>query len=150
MLPREFANKRGRTVNVRVGRAIPCDRLCRLVGCEDDADARITRYLRLRTSLLRDRPNRPRKRPPLFWSKDPTRRQEALIAPVAPELLADEIAKLPLEALLLQSGEFDVIESPAQAMVGEFVGQGQGLGGSRHVQGHDETFGERNFGHGKN
>jgi len=33
-------------------------------------------------------------------------------------------------------------------MVGEFVGQGQGLGGSRHVQGHDETFGERNFGHG--
>ncbi|MGD9609797.1 MAG: lysophospholipid acyltransferase family protein [Desulfovibrionaceae bacterium] len=116
MLPREFTNKRGRTINVRVGRPIPCDRLCRLVGCEDDADARITRYLRLRTSLLRDRPNRPRKRPPLFWSKDPSRSQETLIVPVAPELMADEIAKLPPEALLMQSGEFDVIESPAPAI----------------------------------
>ena len=116
LLPREFVNKRGRTVDVRIGRPIPFERLERLCGCEAEADACVTRYLRLRTTLLRDRSGRTRRRTPLLPPKNPHRRQEALIAPVAAELLADEIAALPQEAVLLRNGEFAVIEARAGAI----------------------------------
>jgi putative hemolysin len=112
MLPREFINKAGSTVEARIGNPITPKRLARVSNCEAEADVCVTRYLRLRTELLRDRPDRPRRRPPLFPQKG-VARQEALIAPIAPELLADEIAKLPPEALLHQSGEFSVIEAKA-------------------------------------
>ncbi len=115
MLPREFANKRGVTVEARVGSPIGYARLARLSSCEADADECVTRYLRLRTQLLRDRPHRPRRRPPLFPPKG-LARQEALIAPVSPDLLADEIAGLPAEAVLHQSGAFSVIEARAEAI----------------------------------
>lgn len=112
MLPREFINKAGSTVEARIGNPITPKRLARVSNCEAEADVCVTRYLRLRTELLRDRPDRPRRRPPLFPQKS-VARQEALIAPIAPALLADEIAKLPPEALLHQSGEFAVIEAKA-------------------------------------
>lgn len=112
MLPREFANKAGATVQARVGNPITPRRLARVSACEAEADTCITRYLRLRTELLRDRPDRPRRRPPLFPPKG-VRRQEALIAPASPRLLADEIAALPPGAVLHQSGEFVVIEAKA-------------------------------------
>jgi putative hemolysin len=112
MLPREFANKRGRTVEARVGSPVAFSRLARLSSCEAEVDECIMRYLRLRTALLRNRPDRPRRRPPLFPQKA-LARQEALIAPVGPELLADEIARLPAEAVLHQSNEFSIIEATA-------------------------------------
>ncbi len=112
MLPREFINKSGQSVVVRVGSPITPARLARVSACETEADACVTRYLRLRTDLLRDRPDRPRRRPPLFPQKTAAR-QEALIAPVPPQLLADEIARLPAGAVLHQSGEFAVIEAKA-------------------------------------
>ncbi len=113
MLPREFVNKRGRAIEARVGSPVPYARLSQLASCELDEDECITRYLRLRTALLRNRPDRPRRRPPLFPPKAPVR-QEALIAPVSAELLADEIAGLPAEALLHQSGEFSVLMARAE------------------------------------
>ena len=112
MLPREFANKRGSTVEARVGSPVSCSRLTRLSRCEAEIDECIIRYLRLRTTLLRNRPDRPRRRPPLFPQKAVSR-QEALIAPINPDLLADEIKRLPAEAVLHQSGEFAVIEAQA-------------------------------------
>jgi putative hemolysin len=114
MLPREFLNKRNRTVTARVGRPVTHDRLTRLPACQDatDADTCITRYLRLRTTLLRDRPNRPRRLPPLFPPRSVSRR-ESLITPVSPVLMADELARLPEQAVLLTSGEFAVIEAKA-------------------------------------
>ena len=115
MLPREFINKSGRTIVARVGSPITPARLARVASCEAEADSCVTRYLRLRTDLLRDRPNRPRRRPPLFPHKNAAR-QEALIAPIAPDLLADEIARLPADAVLHQSGEFAVIEAKAEAI----------------------------------
>uniref|UniRef100_I2PY92 Putative hemolysin n=1 Tax=Desulfovibrio sp. U5L TaxID=596152 RepID=I2PY92_9BACT len=115
MLPREFANKSGATVEARVGTPISFGRLARLSSCEAEIDECITRYLRLRTFLLRNRPDRPRRRPPLFPQKS-LARQEALIAPISPELLADEIARLPAGAVLHQSGEFAVIEARAASI----------------------------------
>ncbi|MHC1712639.1 MAG: lysophospholipid acyltransferase family protein [Solidesulfovibrio sp.] len=112
MLPREFINKCGQTIEARVGTPVTNPRLGRLSSCEAEIDECIIRYLRLRTSLLRNRPHRPRRRPPLFPQKG-IARQEALIAPVSPELLADEIAGLPAGAVLHQSGEFSVIEAKA-------------------------------------
>lgn len=114
LLPREFLNKRGHTVTVRVGRPVTQDRLARLPACRQapDADACITRYLRWRTSLLRDRPRRTRRLPPLFPPRN-LPRPDALVAPVNPGLLADELARLPETAVLLRSGDFAVIEAKA-------------------------------------
>lgn len=113
MLPREFVNKRGAAVEARIGGAVPFERLARLAGSGSDPDARIMRYLRLRTALLRDRPHKPRRLPTLFPPKGQGR-QEALIPAAHPELLADEIAALPASATLHTSGEFAVIEARAE------------------------------------
>jgi len=113
MLPREFANKQGATVEARIGSPTPYERLARLAGADNDPDGRIMRYLRLRTALLRDRPHKPR-RLPLFFPKQAATRQEALFPAVHPDLLADEIAALPASAILHQTGEFAVIEAKAE------------------------------------
>ncbi|MFP5259091.1 MAG: lysophospholipid acyltransferase family protein [Acidobacteriota bacterium] len=113
MLPREFVNKRGAAVEARIGGAVPFERLARLAGDGSDPDARIMRYLRLRTALLRDRPHKPRRLPTLFPPKGQGR-QEALIPAAHPDLLADEIAALPASATLHTSGEFAVIEARAE------------------------------------
>ncbi|MYL85022.1 GNAT family N-acetyltransferase [Desulfovibrio aerotolerans] len=113
LLPREFANKQGTTVEARIGSPTPYERLARLAGNDNDPDGRIMRYLRLRTALLRDRPHKPR-RLPLFFPKQAAARQEALFPAVHPELLADEIAALPASATLHQTGEFAVIEAKAE------------------------------------
>ena len=113
MLPREFANKQGATVEARIGSPTPYERLARLAGADNDPDGRIMRYLRLRTALLRDRPHKPR-RLPLFFPKQAANRQEALFPAVHPDLLADEIAALPAAAVLHQTGEFAVIEAKAE------------------------------------
>jgi len=112
MLPREFVNKRGHAIEARVGSPVAYSRLARLSQCEAEVDDCILRYLRLRTTLLRNRPDRPRRRPPLYPQRGISR-QEALIAPVSPELLADEIARLPAASVLHASGEFAVIEAKA-------------------------------------
>lgn len=115
MLAREFLNKREGTVTLRVGRPVTAARLAKLPACQDadDADACATRYLRLRTTLMRDRPSRARRLPPLLPSRG-VARQEPLVAPVAPELMADELARLPEGSVLLTSGEFAVIEARAE------------------------------------
>ncbi|MHC1790817.1 lysophospholipid acyltransferase family protein [Solidesulfovibrio sp.] len=112
MLPREFANKRGATVQARIGSPIAYPRLARLAARDEAPDDAIMRYLRLRTTLLRDRPHKPRRLPPLLPRKAPTR-QEALIPAAHPDLLADEIARLPGSSVLHHSGEFAVIEAKA-------------------------------------
>ncbi|EFL52942.1 phospholipid/glycerol acyltransferase [Solidesulfovibrio fructosivorans JJ]] len=112
MLPREFYNKCGQAVEARIGTPIRYDRLAKVSSCDEEADTCITRYLRLRTELLRNRPDKPRRRPPLFPQKN-VGHQEALIPPVSPALLADEIAALAPGSVLHQSGEFQVIEAKA-------------------------------------
>lgn len=152
MLPREFINKRGSTIAARVGRPLDCERLARLPGCQgnSDPDACIIRSLRLRTSLLGDRPYRKRRLPPLFPPKGFSR-QHALIAPVEPKAMAAEIAALPESSVLLASGEFLVIEATANAIprtlqeIGRlreltFRSVGEGTGKSCDLDGFDKTY----------
>lgn len=101
LLPREMFKKRGSRVEVRVGDAIPARRL-ESIG---DAEA-VTRYVRERTFLLARRrqvgsPRRvvnfPRRRPP---------EPEPIAAAVPAEDLARNVATLPREQWLVESGEF--------------------------------------------
>ncbi|MFZ5813255.1 MAG: lysophospholipid acyltransferase family protein [Thermodesulfobacteriota bacterium] len=108
LLPREFFNKANTPIEIRIGSPIPFAKLEQLCEGEDDPDELVIRYLRLRSYLLRTRGAKPRRRPKLFPPKAPSR-QEALIPPVDPKLLSDEIAALPPERLMCASGEFKVI-----------------------------------------
>ena len=93
-LPVEMLNKQGKSVEIRIGGAIEPSRIEAL---PDDADA--TRYLRLRTELLNGRGD---SHAMLFAS----------VRPVAPEtpvdLLAREIAALPVESLVEDTRDFSV------------------------------------------
>ncbi len=96
LLVRELLNKRDSSVRLRVGNPIPFRKLE-----EFGDDEALTEFLRLNTYLLA------RKSAPAPASQaapKPQREQEALIAPVSPELLRAELEKLPAEALLADSG----------------------------------------------
>jgi putative hemolysin len=99
-LPVEMLNKQGKSVEIRIGGAIEPSRIEAL---PDDADA--TRYLRLRTELLKGRGD---SHAMLF----------APVRPVAPEtpvdLLAREIAGLPSESLVEETREFSVYLAEAR------------------------------------
>jgi putative hemolysin len=99
-LPAEMLNKRGKSVEIRIGGAIEPSRIEAL---PDDAEA--TRYLRLRTELLESRSDSPTA---LFAS----------VLPVAPEtpaaVIANEIAALPPDCLLEETREFSVYLAEAR------------------------------------
>jgi putative hemolysin len=94
LLPHEFLNKQHQSIEIRIGNPIPNEKLLALGSPQQMAD-----YLRKRTLLLagREEPNaqRPIKRRPVA-------------APTPEGLLASELATLPADRKLLQSGEYDV------------------------------------------
>jgi putative hemolysin len=93
-LPAELLNKRGKTVEVRVGNVID---LRRLTSAVSDSDA--IQYLRLRTELLA-------RRSP---ASGPAAAVPALAcSPASPDLIADEIAALPGHTLLAETRDFEV------------------------------------------
>ncbi len=100
-LPAELLNKRGKTVEIRVGNAID---LGRVVSAVSDADA--TQYLRLRTELLARRDS----------LATPSGLAAVETAPVSDSSsvchqsgdLAREIAALPAQTLLEETREFQV------------------------------------------
>ena len=93
-LPAEMLNKRGKSVEIRIGGAIEASRIDAL---PDDAEA--TRYLRLRTELLEGR-GETKLCPP--EASQPV----AMETPVEP--LANEIAALPTDCLVEDTREFAV------------------------------------------
>ncbi|HVO99071.1 MAG TPA: lysophospholipid acyltransferase family protein [Bryobacteraceae bacterium] len=102
LLPRELANKRGGEIRVSIGRPIKPQTLIRL-----KAESEATDYLRQRTHLLDIRQRQPRK----MW------RVGLKPAPVIPAVraldLSDEIAALPAECKLLESGGYEVYAAKA-------------------------------------
>jgi putative hemolysin len=96
-LPAELLNKRGKIVEVRIGRVIPFETVS---GITDDSEA--TRYLRWRTYALA-------RRGEIIWRWKalPSRK-----APVEPEAsrdkLAREIERLPADSLMHESGGLSV------------------------------------------
>lgn len=100
LLPHEFFNKNGRSIELRIGAPIPPAKLRRYQD-----DVALTRYLRHRTYLLqtRETPRKLRGRAP-----------ESPAAGVVEELLASEIAKLPPDRTLVETDEFSVLLARAQ------------------------------------
>jgi putative hemolysin len=99
-LPAELFNKRGRCVEVRIGSPVDPAHIQSML----DDEAAI-KYLRLRTELLGRRSS----------SENSLRQQRMPIAePVSGEELAAEIAALPADALLDESGELAVYIAEAR------------------------------------
>jgi putative hemolysin len=93
ILPRELLNKRGQTIEVRIGRPVSADTLRRF---DDAADA--TEYLRCRTYLLESEAE-PRA------DTERLRKPPAPLAAAAPQAeIAGQIARLPPQRLLCESG----------------------------------------------
>jgi putative hemolysin len=93
-LPAEMLNKRGKSVEVRIGGMIEPSRIEAL---PDDAEA--TRYLRLRTELLEGRRGTKFCSPEEWWPV-------AMETPI--ELLTNEIATLPADCLVVDTRGFAV------------------------------------------
>lgn len=119
LLPRQVLNKRGHTLPVRVGRLIPYSRLKQEGGDED-----MIAYLKMRTCNLRHRKlggddKGARK---FFQLPLPQKKKkgsmEAIIPPIAPEILDAEIIALPEEQRLLESGDMGVFYARAEQIPG--------------------------------
>lgn len=102
LLPRELINKKGTTIEVRVGNSIPFGKLKKL-----ETDKELTSYLRHRTYMLENRP--------AGHISDGTSivapisaNLEPLIEAVDPLLLFQDVENLPKTQFLLSSGETDV------------------------------------------
>lgn len=107
MLPREFLNKRGRRLRVHVGDAVPASKLL------EHTDEEIVAILRERTYLLGMR--QPSPEPASAGSRTVARGKHPsdIEAPEPPSLLAGEVAALPPEAVLLESGAYQVCYASA-------------------------------------
>jgi hypothetical protein len=147
MLIRELLNKRRAHVAVRIGNAIPIEKLL-AVPTDDER----VEYLRWRTYLLASRndyrvntflPLTRRRRRSSF--KDP-------VAPaVAPSLLAREVAALPPAALLSRSGDLSAYAARADEVpnvlteIGRlreitFRAVGEGTGSAYDLDGFDQHY----------
>lgn len=113
MLPQALLNKTGRKIELRIGNAIPGERLR-----DFHSDKEMLDYLRMRTyimeSMEKDR------RQPRFFSVAPFMGRaggfERIIPPVDADALAREISFLPAESMLLEHGEFQVFCAEAWQM----------------------------------
>lgn len=106
LLGREFVNKAEKTVQVRIGQPIRHEKLA------DMNDKQAADYLRLRAEVLGGADAK-RGRGSKYFPVRSINRREALIPPQDPDLMDSEIARLPKERLLLQSGEQAVYEAKA-------------------------------------
>lgn len=117
MIGREFLRMKGKTLHVRIGRAISPRKLSEI----DDRVA-ATRLLRLSTYILCDReqsaPEREKiRRFPLALSKKKTVHQP-IVPAVDKRILTKEIASLSPDSLLLEHGVFQVYVSGAESIPG--------------------------------
>ena len=110
-LLQEFLNQEGKTVEVRVGSVIANDSV---EAIEQDREA--TEYLRWRTYLLARRSKSESSWPAALRSKIATRMQEPIAAPVAPEILQEEIQQLPADRCLAQNGDLAVYLGTAREL----------------------------------
>ncbi|SPF48591.1 Putative hemolysin (fragment) [Candidatus Sulfotelmatobacter kueseliae] len=102
-LLQEFLRQEGKTVEVRVGSEIAHDTVAAI---RDDREA--TDYLRWRTYLLARRKKSYPSPLMAVRSKIALRAQERVAAPAPPELLAEEVARLPEDRCLAENGDLAV------------------------------------------
>ncbi len=108
LLPRELKRRCARPqpqVKVTVGRPIPFSRLA-----EFEDDEKLSRFLRVTTYILENRPPSPDEKPPrrAAASPSPSRQEVPVAAPLDPAEVEAEIAGLPEECLLVSKNELAV------------------------------------------
>ncbi|MAE60336.1 MAG: glycerol acyltransferase [Planctomycetaceae bacterium] len=103
MLPRELLHKRRSTVSVSIGNVIPFDTLSRF-----ETDDELTSYLRVRTYILRGRDKKQRRLFRFFHPHQPARDDQPIAVPRPLEQIVDEVAMLPAEQRLVDSGQYSV------------------------------------------
>lgn len=142
-LPNEMLNKRGKSVEIRIGGAIDA---ARIEAIPDDAEA--IRYLRLRTELLARRADlQPVAVQPASSQHTPLPVADAIPA----ELLAAEIAALPADCLMEEARYLSVYLSKASRIpsilkeIGRlrevtFRAAGEGTGKALDLDRHDEHY----------
>ena len=101
LLPRQLVNKQGAEIKLRIGTPIPWKDMADVAS-----DEKLIRFLRLRTYLLAERESHRRRpffiRPPRALPADP------ICAPAPAETYANEIAALPPEQKMVESGDMEV------------------------------------------
>jgi len=106
MLLREVFNKRGLTIDVRVGKPIPRERVAEFAG-----DGELLEYLRMRTYILNNRKTSPSRADApvslLPWLS--RRRFEPVAGPVDPDLVRREVESLPARCRLVETERFWVL-----------------------------------------
>jgi putative hemolysin len=145
-LLQEFLQQEGKTVEVRVGSAIPADAV---EAIHDDREA--TEYLRWRTYLLARRSKREGAWHSALRSRLVFKIQEPVAAPVPADLLAEEVARLPEGRCLAENGDLAVYLGAAREIpqlvheVGRlreitFRGAGEGTGKTRDLDSFDDYY----------
>ena len=145
-LLQEFLQQEGKTIEVRVGRSISAEALA---AVPDDREA--IEYLRWRTYLLARRSKRETSWPVALRSKIVAKIQQAVAAPLDPEILAAEISALPPDRCLTENSEFAVYLGSAPDIpqllleVGRlrevtFRAAGEGTGKSRDLDAFDDYY----------
>jgi putative hemolysin len=145
-LLQEFLQQKGKTVEVRVGSAIPADAM---EPIRDDREA--TGYLRWRTYLLGRR-----SKPEVLWqtalrARFPFNIQEPIAAPTPADTLVKELETLAADRCLAENSEFAVYLGTANEIpqllreVGRlreitFRGAGEGTGKSRDLDSFDSYY----------
>ncbi|GAB7079954.1 lysophospholipid acyltransferase family protein [Megalodesulfovibrio paquesii] len=120
LLPRELVRREGRTFQVQVGSLIPAKKLARY-----ETEQQLLAYLRLRTYMLDKRPDSPGGRPRFrLLSKlkkkvlpapnNGSKRSAPIEQSQDPAVLAAEVARLPPENLLAETGKFKAYVASAQ------------------------------------
>ena len=141
LLPRELVNKCRRTIPISIGQPISPKRL---EAFADDRER--TDYLRLRTYLMSE-PRR--RRAPIHGSVGAALAE--IIPPVPPERLVREVAALPADRCLAESGEFRVYAASAAQIpellreIGRlreltFRATGEGTGQPLDLDRHDQDY----------
>ncbi|WOO42392.1 lysophospholipid acyltransferase family protein [Rubellicoccus peritrichatus] len=104
LLPREMMKASGSTLRIRIGTAIPYRKLCHY-----EENAKLTDFLRLNTYLLKRREDTaPKKHFHLPSLPKKTNELQAIVDPVEPDILEEEVANVPEEQLLAEHGNFVV------------------------------------------
>jgi len=102
-LLQQLLEQEGKTIQVRIGSQIPHDSIAEI---QSDRDA--IEYLRWRTYLLARRKKTQTAWPVALRSRLVFRTQEEIAAPMAPELLEQEVISLPSNRCLVENGELAV------------------------------------------
>jgi len=110
-LLQEFLQQREKTVQIRIGKAIPSELIANL-----EADEEATEYLRLRTYLLSYRGKKPISLPSKMRSALPRKPQEPIATEVPQQFVINDIAALSPDRLLVDNADFAVYAARASEL----------------------------------